>query len=181
VPITYGVPVQLAYAVPDVVTAARRWAAHQGAGPFFVREHIPVTDVLHRGQPAVFDHTSALGQWGPIMVELLCDHGAGPSAVRDLFGPDESGLHHVACFVRDLDAETERLAALGYPLAQSAVAAGTTRFHFVDTVADRGHMLELYEPSERLLGVYERVARAAQGWDGSDPVRFRTADTFPPG
>ena len=44
----------------------------------------------------MFDHTSAYGQWGDIMVELVQDHGTGPSVVRDLYNVDESGLHHLA-------------------------------------------------------------------------------------
>ncbi len=43
-----GGPVQIAYAVPDVEVYARRWASSTGAGPFFVRPHIAVTDVTTR-------------------------------------------------------------------------------------------------------------------------------------
>ena len=48
-------------------------------------------------------------------------------------------------------------------------AAETLLVH--DAVADLGHMFELYEPNERLVGFYAMVARAADGWDGRDPVR----------
>jgi hypothetical protein len=164
--------VQIAYAVPDAVEAAHRWAAEQGAGPFVVRQHIAVTDVVHRGDPATFDHTSAYGQWGSIMVELVQDHGTGPSAVREMYAADESGLHHLAFFVDDLDLTTARLADAGHPLAMSAVAGGGVRFHFVDAVATHGHFFELYEPTEHLRRFYAMVASAAQGWDGSDPVRM---------
>lgn len=163
---------QLAYVVTDVTTAARRWAEQHGAGPFFVSPHIEVTDVVYRGRPAHFDHSTALGQLGGLMIELLQDHGEGPSAVRDLYAPGETGLHHVAHFVDDLHAETARLGELGYRLAQSALARGVTRFHYIDTVAERGHMLELYEPGPSLLATYNRVADAARGWDGSDPLRW---------
>lgn len=166
-----GVPVQLAYVVTDVVAAARHWAVGHGAGPFFVNPHIEVNDVMHRGRPASFDHSTALGQWGGLMIELLQDHGTGSSVVRDLYLPGQIGLHHVAMFVDDLDAETDRFVRSGYPLAQSAIARGVTRFHFIDTVRERGHFLELYEPNPSLTATYVRVAEAARGWDGSAPVR----------
>ncbi len=105
-----GAPVQIAYAVPDAAAAAAEWAATYGAGPFFVRPHITVTNVRYRGRPAEFDHTSAYGQWGGIMVELVQDHGAGPSAVRDMYAPEESGLHHLAFFV-DVHPYLDRFAA----------------------------------------------------------------------
>ena len=169
-----GVPVQIAYVVDDVVAAARRWSERHGAGPFFVSTHIEVSDVVHRGLPARFDHSTALGQWGGLMVELLQIHSEGPSVVRDLYPPGRTGLHHIAQFVEDLDEETERLQRLGYPLAQSAVARGVTRFHFIDTVAERGHFLELYEPNDSLIATYTRTAEAAEAWDGTDPVRSAT-------
>ena len=109
-----GPPKQIAYAVPDAFEAAQRWVKDFGAGPFFVSEHIPVTDVIYRGSPSTFDHTSAYGQWGDIMVELVQDHGTGPSVVRDLYNVDESGLHHLAFFVEDIDLATKSLNCLLY-------------------------------------------------------------------
>ena len=168
-----GPPVQIAYAVNDTHQAADQWAKDFGAGPFFIAEHIPVTNVIHRGNPGVFDHTSAYGQWGNIMVELVQDHGEGPSAIRDLYAPGETGLHHVAYFVDDLDTATTELAELGFPLAMSAEARGTTRFHFIDAVSQMGHFLELYEPSSALQSFYQKVRDASMDWDGSDPIRSR--------
>lgn len=167
-----GPPVQIAYAVPDAIEAARRWASDFGAGPFFVNPHIALADVVYRGRPATFDHTSAYGQWGSIMVELVQDHGTGPSAVRDMFAPDQSGLHHLAFFVADTEATIAALGGLGYELAMSAATVGGVRFHFVDGRATHGHMFELYQPTDRLVSFYASVADAARGWDASDPVRM---------
>jgi catechol 2,3-dioxygenase-like lactoylglutathione lyase family enzyme len=166
-----GSPVQIAYAVPDAEAAATRWSAEVGAGPFFLRRHIPVVDVIHRHRPARFDHSSAYGQWGDVMVELVQDHGDGPSVVRDMYAPDESGLHHLAFIVDDLDASLRSLLDRGYELAQSGRTPGGVEFHFVDTVVTHGHMLELYPRSARLLEFFEMVRRASVGWNGSDPVR----------
>jgi hypothetical protein len=167
-----GAPVQIAYAVPDAAAAAARWSRHFGAGPFFVRPHIELVDVVVRGRPGAFDHTSAYGQWGPIMVELVEDHGDGPSPVRELYGPGESGLHHLAFVVEDLDSVREQLIAEGHQLAMSARTSSGVEFCFIDAVASCGHLLELYRASARLLSFYSMVAAAAEGWDGTDPVRW---------
>ena len=167
-----GPPVQLAYAVDDVFASAQVWAERFGAGPFFVAEHIPVTDVIYRGEPGVFDHSSAYGQWGKIMVELVCDHGTANSPVREMYQPGQTGLHHVAYIVANLAATTQQLGSWGYALAMEA-SAGTTRFHFVDATEHLGHFVELYEPSDGLLGFYAMVRAAADGWDGTKPVRSR--------
>ncbi len=167
-----GPPVQIAYAVADVHSAARSWAAHLGAGPFFVREHIALEDVVVRGRPGTFDHSSAYGQWGAVMVELVEDHGDGPSPVRDMFPRDGSGLHHLAFFVENLDAAVADLLTEGHELAMSARTASGLVFCFVDTRATLGHMVELYEPTPSLRSFYSTVRAAADGWDGGDPVRM---------
>ena len=160
----FGPPVQLAYVVDDPHRAAHLWD-EAGAGPFVVRDHIPVTDVVHRGTPSTFDHTSAYGWWGSVMIELFCQHDDAPSAVTERFAAGEGGLHHVACIVDDLPAALERADIAGLEISMSA-RAGTTEFVFVDDVAGRGHYWELYEGSEPLRGFYahvEQLHRDARG------------------
>lgn len=165
-----GAPVQIAYVVPDVEAAAAEWAALYGAGPFLVNRHIAVTDVMYRGAPAVFDHTSAYGQWGPMMVELVHDHGSGPSVVRERFAPHERGLHHMAFMVDDLDQTVAGLGEQGYDVAMSAATANGTRFVFIDALSTHGHYFELYQRSERLETFYRHVANAALNRNGTDQV-----------
>ena len=166
-----GPPVQIAYAVTDVREAATRWVSERGVGPFFVIEHIAVTDVLYRGAPAVFDHSSAYGQWGGLMVELVCDHTVGPSPIADGVGPGGQGLHHVAHFVTDFRAATGAIEVAGYERALYANTAAGQPFAFYDATNTLGHMIEIYEGTPRLRAFYAMVAAAAANWDGSDPVR----------
>lgn len=166
-----GPPVQIAYAVPDAVAAAEQWTRTTGAGPFFVAAHIPLVDVVVRGRPAEFDHTSAYGQWGPVMLELVQCHSAAPNVVVDVLGDRPSGLHHLACWVDDLDEATAHLAERGHPLAMSARTTGGTEFRFIDTIRQFGHLVELYVATPQLRGFYAMVAAAAADWDGTDPVR----------
>jgi hypothetical protein len=167
-----GAPVQIAYAVPDALAAADAWIRDFGAGPFFVRPHIELVDVVYRGRPGAFDHTSAYGQWGSLMVELVVDHGVANSPVRDVFAPGESGLHHLAVVVEDLHETVKALVTAGSEIAMSARTTNGTEFHFVDTRATHGHMIELYGRSDRLRAFYAMVAEAAKGWSGDQPVRM---------
>lgn len=166
--VSLGAPVQIAYGVDDVEAAARHWAEHQGAGPFFVRHHIPVTDVVlaadgpAQDPRASFDHSSAYGWWGVLMVELVTVHD--PPALA------ATGLHHLAHFVDSLAEASASLAARGWPRILRA-SAGSTTFVYHDARAELGHLVELYEPSDPLRAFYARVADAATGWDGADPVR----------
>ena len=170
----FGPVVQVAYVVDDPRLAAQRWVQRHGAGPFFVRDHIPVTDVVHRGQPSTFDHTSAYG-WMPgpgggLMIELFVQHDRSPSAVTERFATGDTGLHHLACFADSVPDSVRRAAAAGLELSMTA-RAGETTFVFVDDVAASGHYLELYEPTAGLVGFYDMVRDAAVDWDGESPVR----------
>jgi hypothetical protein len=42
----------------------------------------------------------------------------------------------------------------------------------VDAARELGHMIEFYEPRGDLLKFYRFVKRAAEGWDGSEPLRL---------
>ena len=163
-------PVQIAYAVNDAEVAAEYWVEHFGAGPFYLAEHIPVTNVFYRGEAGQYDHSSAYGQWGDIMVELVQDHGKGPSVVKDSYTKGETGLHHMAYFVEDLDMVTAKFLEIGFELAMSAEAS-ETRFNFIDSRSTMGHFMELYEPDERLTSFYKTVKEASLSWNGKNSVR----------
>lgn len=164
---------QLAYKVNNLEAAAAAHHRQFGSGPFFALRHVALSSSTHRGVEQAFDHSSAYGQWGGVMVELVVQHNPDPSALHDMFpqGSGAQGLHHTALFVDDLDAAIARFERDGSPLAQLSVTTTGTAFAFVDTRASLGHMLELYEPTAQLTGFYDFVAAAAQGWDGTDLLR----------
>jgi hypothetical protein len=175
-PTPFGPVVQLAYIVDDPADAAAQWAERFGAGPFFLAEHIAVTDVVHRGVPSAFDHTSAYG-WlsGPstgMMIELFCQHDRLPSAVTEQFAEGETGLHHMAHFVDDVDEALRIGESFGWSTSMIA-HAGQTVFAFIDARPTLGHYLEVYVGSPGLRGFYDMVRTAHETWDGADPVRRR--------
>lgn len=164
-------PVQIAYHVPDPARAATDSAAARGWGPFFLFEHIALARVRYRGAPASFDHTSAYGQAGELMVEFITQHDDSPSVLRDLYRREQTGVHHVAHFVPDLAAAIAAFGASGAPLALEATTADGVEFAMIDTVAALGHMTELYEPVPALTRFYAYVRRKSLDWDGRDPLR----------
>lgn len=162
---------QVAYFVTDVVTAARNHAAAFGSGPYFVAEHIPLTYCEHRGRPTPLDHTSAYGQWGEVMIEFVQQNNDGPSVFRDLYAPGRSGFHHVALIVEDLKATMAAFNEAGFPTGLYAEVAPGAGFAMMDCCREYGHFVELYEPTPVLLGIYDRVRSAAQGFDGRNLIR----------
>ncbi len=167
-------PIQIAYHVDDPEREARRCAAEFGWGPFFLLEHIPLSRCYYRGKPATFDHTSAYGQAGDLMIELISQSDDSPSALRDLFRADQRGVHHVAHFVENLKDALASYRNRGVAIALEAETTNGVSFAMVDTTRTLGHMLELYEPVLALTRFYSFVRRASEGWDGSAPVRRLT-------
>jgi hypothetical protein len=164
-------PVQLAYHVPDPIEAAHRLARDHGWGPFYLMEHIALETVRYRGTPGRFDHTSAYGQAGEMMVELIMQHDDAPSALRDCYASHESGLHHVACFVPDLGAALAGFAARGVEAALEARTTTGVSFAMLDTRHDFGHMLELYEADEALSRFYGFIRRKSRSRSASVVTR----------
>lgn len=160
-----GAPVQIAYAVDDVFTAAARWTT-RGVGPFFVLEHIDVHHVRVRGRPSTFDHSSAYAQWGSVMIELIHQHDG---AVDPVVGT--SGIHHVACFVDDFAEAAASLISQGHAEVLYAETSTGMPFAFHDALRERGHLIEIYERTTALARFYDMVRDASLGWDGSAPVR----------
>jgi hypothetical protein len=164
---------QIAYFVPDLDGAVAAHTRSFRSGPFFVLNHVALTRNEHRGVERPFDHSSAYGQWGAVMVELVVQHNPEPSAFHDIYpaGSGRFGIHHTALIVDDLAGAIGRFAADGLALAQHATTATGTDFAFIDATARYGHMIELYEPTPTLTGFYAMVAAAAENWDGRDPLR----------
>lgn len=147
-----------------------RWHRLTGAGPFFVRDHIPIAWAEHAGRPAVFDHSTALGQWGPLMLELVQHHEVTPGTLDRRVRGGGPGINHVAWFVDDLDGERARLVAEGADEVMVA-STGTVEFAFLAPPGPVGHLVEVYEPVAPLRERYRLVHDAANGWNGRDPVR----------
>jgi len=165
--IEHGVIKQVAYVVDDLDAAIGHWVDVMRAGPFFRIDGARVEDVRYRGGPATAELSLAVGNSGGVQIELIAQHGEGPSVYREL----GRGVHHLALLARDFEGESQRLTALGHPVAWALTLPGICRVHYHDTVSTFGHFVELWESTEAMRGLLEMVEAAAQGWDGRDPIR----------
>ena len=83
---------QLGFVVDDIPTAAERWAAVFGVGPFTV---LPAMEVActYRGVDSGVNMQVAAAQLGPVQIELIQQHCDRPSVFRDVFAAHEGGFH----------------------------------------------------------------------------------------
>jgi Glyoxalase/Bleomycin resistance protein/Dioxygenase superfamily len=163
----------IGYVVEDLRRDVPRFAAATGAGPFFAIEHLVFDEVTYRGEPAVYDHSSAFGQWGPIIVELTAVHDVEPAGLRDALVAPGAGLGHVGCLAESLPDEVARLEASGLTPFHTG-RTGPVSTVWLDGGSLFGHPVEVLQSRDELLRFYAKVGQASAGWDGSDPLRILT-------
>jgi hypothetical protein len=164
---------QIAYHVRDIRIAASQMHQRFGAGPFFISENIMLESATHRGKPTDFVHSSAYGQWGDVMVELVRqEDDSSITPFRDMFSVEQEGLHHTAIIIDSFEDTVKHFEDTGFELAtRCRTLNGSVEFGFIDAVSTLGHMIEIYEGSPGLLGFYQMVKDASLNWDGRDLLR----------
>ena len=161
---------QIAYHVSDIRTAGKKMFLQFGAGPFIISENIKLADGNHRGEKTQFIHSSAYGQWGNVMLELVKQEDKSMNTpFREMYGPEEEGFHHAALIVDNFDKAVVHFDSCGMPLlTRCTTAQGNVEFGFIDARKTSGHMLEIYERSPTLLKFYQLVKNRAEEWDQKD-------------
>jgi hypothetical protein len=164
---------QSAWVVDDIYETANLWAEKTGIGPFFVAEYGEgaLIDTLYRGAPSTLTMKTALAQAGKMQIELIQPTGDMPSAYRDTVPMGRTAFHHIALWSSDVEAGIAGYEEKGFEVATRGNAAGIVQFAYIDTSAVFGHMIELVEKNDIIQGIFDSVATAAIGWDGSEPVR----------
>jgi hypothetical protein len=161
---------QLAWVVPQLEPAIADWVRTAGAGPFFVFEELHFTDSVYRGNPAdVQPCRAAIGQHGDMQIELIQPLDHGPGLWTDIVPFGQRGFHHTGLYCTDY--EGERAAALkGGEMAFEGLMMGA-KTCYIDTVKTLGFMTELVTANPVAESVFGQIRAAADGWDGSDPIR----------
>lgn len=165
-----GTIVQICFVVDDIDAAMATWTGTRGAGPFFLLRHFADPRARYRGREVPLDISLAMGQLGPLHVELIQPHGNLPNVYRDMYPPGTSGFHHTCTAITDLDTARAELEAGGATVGME-LTFGETPVVYMDTRSSVGHMTELVRADRQILALYDRVATAAHDWDGTDPVR----------
>jgi catechol 2,3-dioxygenase-like lactoylglutathione lyase family enzyme len=160
----------LGYVVEELRAGVEQFSAATGAGPFYGMEHIVFDEVTYEDGPAVYDHSSAFGSWGPLIVELTQVHDAQPAGLREALTAPGAGMGHVAWLADDLDEEVARLRAAGLEPFHTGRTGPATAV-WLRGGALFGHPIEVLARRDELLRFYEMVRGAARGWDRADPLR----------
>lgn len=162
---------QLCWVVPDLEAAIDHWVTTSGAGPFFLFENVHFEDSNYRGQPMdIAPHRAAIGQYGEMQIELVQPIGDGPGVWSDVVASGKAGFHHAGLYCTDYEAERAAYLATGAAVAFEGLMMGA-RTCYIDTIGTLGFLTELITANPVAASVFAMFKDAAEGWDGSDPIR----------
>ncbi|ETW94607.1 VOC family protein [Candidatus Entotheonella palauensis] len=167
----FGAITQNGYVVRNIEAAMRHWIEVLGVGPWFYVERAPIENFEYHGEPSPVDVSIALANSGALQIELIQQRNDAPSMYRDFLQAGHEGLQHVAYWTKTFEADLERILQLGYTIGQEGHVGTPGRFAYLSTEAHPGTVVELSDNSGPKGRMFERIAEAARGWDGHDPIR----------
>lgn len=166
----FGLPVHhLGYAVPDLEQAVLNAVTTLGAGPFFLIKNVPLT-TTSRGEPALFVHSAAFGQCGPLVLELMQIEHCEPALIAEAMQQPMPALNHISYAAPAPETARDQLEALGLPEFLHATH-GEIEFTMHNARAVWGHNVEIHADNPSFRGFWEQIREASVGWDGQSPIR----------
>jgi hypothetical protein len=168
-----GEPHHHAYVVEDIEATVTRLVDLLGAGPFFLVENVPLENVVSRGEPAEFAHHSAFGQGPGGPIELIQTLSLAPERVEKGFSGPLPRIQHVgyavpSAEVAELRSSLDEHGLTEYLSSQLGEVENTVH----DASAVLGHDIEILVDSQGMRDFFGMVEGAAEGWDGTEPVRI---------
>ncbi len=167
-----GEPHHHAYVVDDIEATVTRLVDQLGAGPFVLIENVPLESVRSRDEPAELVHHSAFGSFDGGAIELMQTVSVAPARVEKGFSGPRPRLHHVGYVVPATEVAAVRRSLDQRGLTEylsSQLGEVETTLHDASTTL--GHDIEIHVENAGLRDFFAMVKGAADGWDGSQPLR----------
>lgn len=164
---------QVGYVVRDIESAMAHWSHSLGVGPWFYKEEVGTTEFNYYGKPSRLPRLSiALANSGDLQIELIQQRDDAPSLYLDSLNRGGEQAQHLAYWTdTGFDDAVTRLLSSGYVEGHSGRMGTRGRFaYFVHADLPSG-MIEISEMAGGKGDYFREIRRAAQGWDGRDPIR----------
>jgi hypothetical protein len=168
-----GAVAQIAHVVEDLDASIAHFIRDLGAGPFFVIDHFlqPGAQTF-RGQVSTADVRIGMAFSGQTWFELIQPLDREPSIYREAILTRGYGLHHHGIAVVDVPAAQARYEADGWRESfRSPVPTGGDVVYLEKGHAAATACIELLPVSPAMDAHFTSFWKAAQDWDGKDPVR----------
>ncbi|MBV9090971.1 MAG: VOC family protein [Mycobacteriaceae bacterium] len=167
---TFSGPVrQIGYVVNDFDGAVASWL-ELGIGPWYVMRGL-TQQVLYRGQPCQVTLTLGLANTGDMQVEVIRQENDAPSIYTEFLASGRQGFHQLAWWVTDFELALGNAEAAGWPVVWAGGQHEGVRYAYFEPPAGLATVYEITELTGLLSGFNKTIRDAAEGWNGSDPIR----------
>jgi hypothetical protein len=168
----FGEARQVGYIVEDIGKAMAFLIEKAGVGPWHYAEQVSMKDCRYKGAPQTIELAIALANSGSLQFELIQQRNDAPSIYRDWLAryPGRRLVQHYSSWSDRYDEVFKAALGKGFePLLEGKTRFGP--FVYFGHPDDPDFMFEVteYTPERRFM--FERIAEAAAGWDGRDPIR----------
>ncbi len=139
---------QVCVVVNDLKKSMEYYWTTFGIGPFTIHTYEPpfLTDMMIRGKPADYRMKIAFAKMGSIQLELI--QPLGESIYAEFLNEKGEGIHHVGCYVDNLDEAVAVVEKQGISVLQSGKRPGSG-YAYLDTEKTLGAIWELIQrPTE---------------------------------
>jgi Glyoxalase/Bleomycin resistance protein/Dioxygenase superfamily len=160
---------QIGFVVTDLDKALESWLA-LGVGPWYVVRG-QQQRALYRGVPCDVTLTIAFANSGDMQVELIQQENETPSIYTEFLSTKGEGFNQFAYWAEDFDTTVKSLQDAGWPVVWSSGEGDMVRYAYAEPPNGPVAIIEVMELNEVTTGLGDFVRAAADGWDGSDPIR----------
>jgi len=133
---------QVGIVVKNREEAVEKLSSVWGVGPFRLWE-VDLPEGIVRGEKRRCKAKLAFAEAGPIEIELI-EPGEGETTWSEFLRDKGEGVHHVAMWVKDIEAELESYKKDGVAVLQSG-DDGKVKFAYMDTETTAGVIFELLQ------------------------------------
>jgi hypothetical protein len=160
---------QIGYVVRDFDQALATWL-ELGIGPWHVIRR-RTQRAMYRGKPCELTLSIGFANSGDLQIEVIHQEDDTPSVFTEFLASGREGFHQFAWWAEDFGGALDDARAAGWPVVWSGGEDEGTRFAYLERAGGPATVFELMELTDATSGMATLVRDAAQGWDGSDPIR----------
>lgn len=163
---------QSGYVVRNIDERMQFLSEKVGIGPWFVARNVRLPVCIYRGREIRMEMHAALANSGTHQIELIQQVSPEPSIYTEWLEryPDGAPLQHVSSWEEDFDGAVARARAQGWVMIQEGRSAYGP-FAYLEHPDDPKLIFEITRKGPERRSIFEQIAQAALGWDGSGPIR----------
>jgi hypothetical protein len=168
----FGRVVQVAYLVEDMDAAMEHWLAQAGLGPWTCFRNIELEAVFGQRELTLRIH-EGLAYMGDLQIQLVqsLNDPTEPTPYQTYLETRRFGVHHMAFFSEDIEADVARASAQGFGRTCSMRDKAGYRYYYCQSTALPDVWIEFLEVYPELTRIFQEGIAAAASWNGKDPIR----------